>query len=222
MKRTLVLAATLVAAALVVASIVAYVVTGPPGRIPLQVTDGSTVGAISGNLTDIPSPYPLFLDFTAMTYANETKGVTSTLTLRLHTWTFYNGGCGCVEININATAVGVFASDLHPANLELSANQTGANGTLDTWPSEQSGTNVSFDPGQSFGFYNGSGVLSAAIRGGSGPAYRFSYSDRFEVWGRPQYNRFVGFRATVTGPFAVPVSVGILLKIINTNGGTWV
>ncbi len=176
------------------------------------MADGSTVGAISGNLTNLSSPYPLFLDFVAMTYANETNGAASTLILRLHTWTFYDGGCGCVEVDVIASAAGAFVSDLHPADLQLWANQTGANGSLQSWPDQQSGINVSFDPGQGFGSYNGSGVLSSTVSSG---AHRFSYSDRFEVNGRPWYNRFVGFRATVMGDFTPAVSVGILLSIIN-------
>lgn len=211
----------LVAVVLAVAGAVTYIVTRPPVLTPLAVKEGSTVDSIPWNETTGSNQTDLILDFAATTYANETNGAASTLTLRLHTETMFDSGCGCVQINIYAAAVGSLASALHPASLQLSANQTGPNGTLDSWPSEQLGANVSFDPGQYLGFYNGSGVLLAAITGGSGPAYRFSYSDRFEFNGRPEYNRFVGFRATVTGPFTPAVSVGILLKIVNTNGGTW-
>ncbi len=221
MKRVFVLTAFLIAIVLAVAGVVTYIVTRPPVLTPLAVKDGSTVGAILWNETTGSNQTDLILDFAAMTYGNETDGTASTLGLRLHTETIFDSGCACVQINIYATAVGSFASGLRPANVQLWANQTGPNGSLDSWPSEQYGTNVSFDPGQYLGFYNGSGVLLAAITSGSGPAYRFSYSDRFEFNGRPEYNRFVGIRATVTGPFAPIVNVGILLKVINTNGGTW-
>ncbi len=218
MKRVFVLAVLLVAVVLAVAGVVTYIVTRPPSLIDLNVVDGSTVGAIQGNLTSYGSLSPLVLNFASTTYANETNGATSTLTLRLDTWTSFNDVCGCVEVNVNATATGVFASDLHPAALQLEANQTGPNGSLQSWADRQFGTNVSFDPSYSFGFFNGTGVLAATVASG---AYRFTYSDWFEVDGRPWYNRFVGFRATVAGAFAPAVSVGILLKIINTNGGTW-
>lgn len=217
-RPRLVFAVLLVTVLLVAAGVVTYVVTRPPDLIDLKVVDGSTVGAIEGDLTTVGSNQtPLVLNFVATTYANETNGEASTLTLRLHTWTFFDSGGGDVEVDINATVAGTFAADLHPANLQLFANQTGPNGSLEAW-AEQFGTNVSFDPGQSFGVLNGSGVLSATIVGG---AYRFSYSDFFKVIGRPWYNRFAGFRVTVTGPFTPAVGVGILLKIINTNGGSW-
>ncbi len=208
----------LVAAILVVAGVVVYVVTRPPPLIDFKVVDGSKVGEIKGNLTSYGSLAPLALNFAATTYANETNGAASTLTLRLYTWTSFNDICGCVEVDVNATATGVFASDLHPAALQLEANQTGPNGSLQSWADQQYGVNVSFDSGQSFGFYNGTGVLAATVASG---AYRFSYSDFFNFRGRPWWNRFVGFRATVTGPFVPAVSVGILLEIINANGGTW-
>ncbi len=202
----------------VVAGVVVYVVTRPPTVINLKVADGSTVGTIQGNLTSYGSLSPLVLNFASTTYGNETNGVASTLTLRLYTVTDFSDLCGCVEVGINATATGVFASDLDPAALQLEANQTGPNGSLDSWADQQFGANVTFDPGQFFGFFNGTGVLYATVVGG---AHRFSYSDFFYFHGRPWYNRFVGFRATVTGPFAPAVSVGILLEIINTNGGKW-
>ena len=216
-----VLAVLLVAVLVVAAGVVTYVVTRPPDAVDLRVTDGSTVGAIEWNLTSMPG-FGFGLNFAATTYANETDGATSSLILSLHTWTLWDGGCGCIEVDVNATAVGAFASNLRPANVQLWANQTGPNATFDGQASWQYGTNVSFAPGQSFGFSNnGTGVLSATIAGGAGPVERFSYSDVFLVRGAPWYNRFVGLRATVAGPFVPAVSVGILLEVINTSGGTW-
>ena len=207
---------------LAAAGIVTYFVTRPPALVDLTVTGGSAVGAIEGNLMTVGSNQTeLVLDFAATTYANETDGAASTFTLQLHTWTLYDTTCGCVVVNVNATVVGAFASDLHPASLQLLANQTGPNGSLQSWADEQYGTNVSFDPGQSIGFYNGSGILSATIVGGAGTTHHFSYAGFFNARGRPWYNRFVGFRATVTGAFTPAVSVGILLKIVNTAGGVW-
>ncbi len=208
----------LVAVVLAVAGVITYIVTRPPSLIDLNVVDGSTVGTIQGNLTSYGSLSPLVLNFTATTYANETDGAASTLTLRLHTWTFFDSLCGCVQSFINVSAAAAFTTDLHPTYLQLEANQTGPNGSLDSWADRQFGTNVSFDPNFSFGFFNGTGVLAATVASG---AYRFSYSDFFNFHGRPWWNRFVGFRVTVTGPFSPAVGIGILLKIINTNGGTW-
>lgn len=219
-RPRIVLAVLLITVLLVIAGVVTYVVTRPPLLIDLKVTDGSTVGVIEGNLTSYGAPErpALVLDFAATTYANETDGEASTLTIRIHSWTLFDSTCGCVRVNINATVAGLFASDLRPGGLQLEANQTGPNGALQSWAEMQFGTNVSFDPDYSFGFYNGSGILSGTIVGGSS---RFSYSDFFDVWGRPWYNRFAGFRATVIGPFTPAVSVSILLKIVNTNGGMW-
>lgn len=218
-----VLATLVIAVVLAGAGVVAYVVTRPPALTSLKVTDGSAVGAIEGNLTTVGSNQTaLVLDFTATTYANETDGAVSILSLRLHTWTFFDSACGCVVANVNATVVGTFASDLHPANLQLAANQTGPNATLQSLGFAQFGTNVSFAPGQSFGVLNGSGTLTATVVGGGpGKGYRFSYADAFFMRAQARYNRFVGFRATVTGSFTPAVDVGILLKIINVPGGVW-
>ncbi len=222
MKRAFVLITFLLAIVLAVAGAITYIVTRPPALIDLKVTDGSTVGAIEGNLTAAGSNQTdLILDFAATTYANETPGAVSTLMLRLHTGTYYDSYGGDVVVEIYAVVVGAFASDLRPASLQLWANQTGGNGSLQSWADRQFGANVSFDPAQSFVVLNGTGTLSAIIGSASGNTFRFGYSDYFEVNGRPWFNRFVGFRVTVTGPFAPAVSVGILLKVINTNGGTW-
>jgi hypothetical protein len=220
-RPRLVLAVLLVAAVLAVAGVVTYAVTRPPALIDLKVTDGSMVGAIEGNLTSYGSLDALVLNFEATTYANETGGAASTLTLRLYTWTLFDSTCGCVVVNINATVVGTFASDLHPANLQLMANQTGPNGGLQSREVYQFGVNVSFAPGQYIAVFNGSGALSAAILGDAGKTYRFSYSDRFELDALPEYNRFVGFWVTVTGAFTPAADIGILLKIINVPGGIW-
>lgn len=218
MKRTLVLAVLAVAIVVVMAGVVTYLVTRPSAFVDLNVTDGFAVGAIRWNVTTGSNQTDLILDFAATTYANETNGAASILSLRLVTDTLYDSYGGDVVVNIYATVVGIFAPNLHPANLRLEANQSGPNGLLQSWAGQQNGTNVSFDPGQSIGFFNGTGSVSATV---VGEASRFSYSDRFELNGRPGWNRFVGFRATVTGPFTPAVNVGILLKIIDTAGGVW-
>ena len=206
-RKTWMLLALAVAVVVVAAVLSVYLLTPPP-PILLSVSDGSTTGVVAWNETTGSNQTDLVLNFAATSYANETDGAVSTLTLRLRTWTFYASAGATLSLNINATVSGAFAPNLHPADLELEANLTGANSSLQSWGSSQFGTNVSF-PTQSFGFASGSGVLSATISSG-----HFGYSDYFEVNGRPGHDRFVGFRATVEGPFTPPVSVMILLSVI--------
>ncbi len=221
-RRSLrVLAVLLLAVVLAVAGVVAYVVTRPPDLVSLKVTDGSRVGVISGNLTSILSNNSRVLDFAVTTYANETNGLTSKLILRLHTWTLYDGTCGCVDFNVIATIVGDFAADLRPSALRLAVNQTGPNASLQSWEADQVGTNVSFNPMQSFSLSSGTEALNATIIGEAGKPYSFQYSDYFNMRASPRYNRFLGFQAVVTGSFTPAVDVGILLKIINVPGGIW-
>ncbi len=114
-----------VAAVVVVAGVSVYVLTLPP-PIPLTVKDGSATGTIEGNLTTIGSNQTdLVLDFLATTYANQTNGLGSTLTLRLHTYSLYDGGCGCLETNVIASVAGSFAANLRPSTLQFVVNQSG-------------------------------------------------------------------------------------------------
>ena len=217
----LVLAVTLVAAVLVVAGLVAYVVTRPPPPINLRVTDGSIVGVIEGNLTSSGSLNALVLDFATTTFANESGNVSSTLKLHLWTETYYDAASGDLQIEGRLNASGRFAPSLRPNGLLVTLNQTGPLGIVESW-APQSGVNVSFDPNQYITFAdNGSGSESATLINRTGATYyQFWYSDGFWVTARPWFNRFLGFRATATGLFAVAIQVSVLLEVVNVNGGT--
>ncbi len=205
-RRTLVL--VLAVAAIVVVAVVSLYVLTPPPPTPLTVADGSMSGAVPWNMTTGSNQTALILNFTATTYANQTEGASSTLTLRLYTHTYYDTTGATLSLNVNATVTGNFASNLRPGALRLTANLTGANSSIQSWGGLQFGTNVSF-PMQAFGFYSGTGTLSASVSGN-----HFWYSDYVEINGRPGHNRWVGFRATIEGPFTPSVTVGILLSVI--------
>ncbi len=208
-RRTLVLV-LVVAAVVVVAGVAVYVLTRPL-PIPLTISDGSTTGAIEGNLSTSNSIQPLGFEYTATTYANQTSGTASWLTLRLFAYTYSTrAGGGPVVVNINATVDGRFASNLHPTGLQVTTNQSGPNAVV-YYGAFLWGRNVSFSSTQySYFVNNGSGAATAAISAAS-----FRFSDPVEADVSPQPSRFLGFKATVTGPFTPAVSVGIVLAVID-------
>ncbi len=206
----------------------AYVLTGSPAPIHLAVSENPILGVISGNLTGIFSNASLVREFEAITYANQSGGPASTLTLQVRTETYDDPGNGVVRTLVGLTLAGHFASALGPRNLLLTVNDTGPAISLQV-DSVLVATNFTFDSDPYISLLQAStGSLSASLTnaGSAIPFYQFGIQstisgDTFEVSFSPQYNHFVGFRATVTGPFTPAVSVSVLLEIINTNGGTW-
>ncbi len=215
-------------AAIIIVAIAALTISSLPGPppIPLTVSDGSTTGTIEGNLTTVGSNQTdLVLDFAASTYASQTDGLGSTLTLRLHTYSLYDSACGCLETDVIASVVGSFAANLRPSALQFVVNQSGPRTETQGWGAGQ-GTNVSIDPAQILAFANnGTGALTATIVSQPGVRYSFTYSEKTDVRANEtpsvRYNHFLGFRVIVTGAFTPSVSVGILLKIVDASGGIW-
>ncbi len=225
MKRILALGlAGLIVVALAASGVVIYVVTRPPALpINLAVSDGSTLGAIEGNFTNITDTRDaLVLQFGATVYANQSGVASSKLSIHVWTETYYDAVAGAMYQFDNVTIMGRFASNLRPSGLQLTLNETGPAIGLHTDILPQ-GANVSFNSEVVTLYQDGTTNLSATlINGGAAAPFDFGYYTEFNVVWRPWYNHFVGFRATVTGPFTPAVGVGILLKIINTSGGTWV
>jgi hypothetical protein len=202
----------------VVAILSVYVLTRPP-PIPLRVSDGSTTGVIEGNFAYIGSATPLVRYFDATTYANQSGGPTSALTLHLFTGTYISGGMVTTDVFI--TVRGEFASNLHAAGLTLTGNQTG-NFSAGQWVdgrTEQNPVNISY-AWQSMEWAAGPATFTPTLvnQTGPGPLYEFVYPVSGSIWTPLGDSAFVGFRATVTGQFTPAVSVGILLQIIDVPG----
>lgn len=224
-QRTLFLAAV-ASVILVTSTFGVYVATWSPG--PLVVTDGFTTGVIAGNFTNMTSTTNALIQyFNATTYANQTGQVSSTITLDVYTFTYcvycgvVNSDGGYLLIDTTVTAIGHFASDLHPTNVTLAENETAATSSggdifVQSWV--QNGTNVSYSPEQGFGFWGtGSGTVTATLTNqtGKGSTYTFRYQDEFVVKERYWYRHFVGFEATVGG-LGTPVGVKVVLEIVET------
>lgn len=223
MNRMLVVALVAVIVAAVAGSAALAYVWTRPQSVPLTVASGFMLGVIEGNLTTLSSVPGLILAFDASSYANQSTAPSSRLTMHVWTDTFYVAGTQDVEILINMTLSGDFTGNLRPSSLDFTANQTGPDSALNSWPQSQGGANVSFDPSQKVVVVdNGSGTLRATLVGqtGGNARYSFSYQETFKIDARPAYNRFVGLRATVGG-LSVPVAVTVLLKVINDAGGIW-
>lgn len=220
MKRTLLLGLVgLVALVVVLAAIFAYALIPPPVR--LTVVEGSAVGVIEGNLTSISSIPGLVLVFEATTYANQSGSASSIVNLRVWTDTYYVAGSGDVEIEVLMNISGRLAANLHPTTVVAAVNQSGPFAVVRSL-GPQAGLNVSFDAAQYITLVdNASGSLSATLVNQGGTYNFFGYSLILLVDARPWYNRFLGFRAGVSGQ-ALSVGVTVLLKIINDAGGIWV
>lgn len=229
-RRTLFLAVALVVVAVVAATVaVVYVFTRPP-PIPLTVSDGSTTGVLEANFMDYTwTNTSLLWYFNATTYANQSGGAASTLTLRLFAGAFYDPSPGIVVVDIEAAVYGEFASNLHLSGLTLTGNQTGrlawGVGHPEASPYSYAGytqpgpVNVTYQPQAFLGQISGPGSASLTPplvnETGKGPYYEFVYPIQFMEQDPLGDNTFFGFRATVTGDFAPDVSVGILLHIVN-------
>ncbi len=205
----------------------AFVMDSPqPTR--LTVADGSAVGVIEGDFFNYQNTStPLIRYFNATTYANQSSGPASVLTLRLHTSTYYAAAEYLVLIDIFATVQGDFASDLQLSGLTLACNQTGQGGAAGFAEPVQlpSPINISYDPAnrQTFNLAAGTDAFTPTLANqtGKGPFYEFFFPAYIEGLGFLGHNEFLGFRATVTGSFTPAVSIGILLKIIDMPGGVW-
>ncbi len=223
-RMFLLVLAGLVALAVAGAVTFAYLTTQPQ-PIRLTVVDGSAVGLVEGHFTNLTSTNPLLVNVTAVTFANRTAGNGSVLRMDLVTSTFYYPLAGAVYLFADLTVAGRFASSLNPRALEFSANETGQAIGLSTHYIPPT-TNLTFDSQPVFDLaQNATGSVSATLTNQSrtAPVYNFGFhtvlggGGMFSVVWRPWYSpHFVGFRATVTGPFTPSVSVGILLEIIGT------
>ncbi len=205
------------AGVLVIASVSLYVLTQPP-PVPLAVSDGSISGAIVGDFANYTDVTSLLLSFRATTYANQSGGRPSALTLQLSTSTFSIGEW--VYIFVDSTVVGEFASNLHVSQITLAYNETGSciKGYGDASPNGYSPVNVSFSRGNVPGV-NASGPAMGNLSAtpvnqtGNGPFFQFVYPASFEVESCLGTEHVIGFRAVVTGSFTPSVSVGILLRV---------
>lgn len=208
----------------------------------LSVSEGSVTGTVEGNFTSITdNRYAIIRYFNATTYANQSGGPTSTLTLQLYTATVYapalsdpvTGQPGVVMVDIEAAIRGAFASNLHLSGLTFTFNETGrlagAMGHLDSlgppYPINVSHPDTeSAASGLVAGFVGpDSGSITPTLlnQTGRGMFYEFLCPVAIQFVNAPGYNEFVGFRATVTGPFTPNVSVAILLQVIDLPGGVW-
>jgi len=163
-------------AALVVGATL-FVFSLPPS---LSITEGSTFGVVRANFPTIHSTtYPAVGNFTATTYANQSSGLSSSLTIRVNSHGYavgYNYAISYVEFSYDIAVIGKFASNIHPGNLQFIANVTGSRITLDFYNNWDQGPNVSSSRQQTFGFWNnGTGILTASLTnaGGPGPYYEF-------------------------------------------------
>lgn len=213
----------LAVAVIVVAAVVSVYVLTPhvPPPIPLTIRYGSTTGTVPWNMTTGSNQKDLVLDFKATTYANESDGEASVLAMRVYLYALFDSACGCIAIRFNVTATGAFASDLRPTGLELRADLAGPNATRDVTlygAAGLTGTNISFASNQYTYTVNGSITATATILPQTGLVYNFSLSDPFQFNAPPAYNRTLGFRATVDGPFVPSVSVGVVLAVIYAPG----
>ncbi len=203
----------------------AYVVTRPSQSfLKLAVVDGASTGLIEGNFTNITDTQNALVRYSnATTYANQTGGSASTFSMHLWTETYYDSIAGAVYLYANVTVVGQGASNLKPGSFQLAVNETGPLIGLNS-ESVPTGLNLSLNPEQSIALYqDGVGSLSGVFTntGGSESTFNFGFQEWFHIVWRPWYNHFVGFRGSMTGGFTPDIEVGILLELVNTDGGTW-
>ncbi len=207
----------------VAGSIVVAYVWSQPRPVELTVADGSTVGSIEGDFVRHGSNDSIIRFFNATTYANESDGRASVLTLRLRTWTFFEAATGMVITDIEVKVEGEFRSNLHVGGLSLSYNQTGCPSAFAWGYAEPNPVNISYDPASHQMIYvcNGTAAFTPTLENqtGQGAVYMFVFPALVEDKNPLGYNQSVAFRATVSGDFRPDVSVGILLRIIDVPGG---
>ena len=215
------LLALAVSALVVAAGVSIYLLARPP-PVPLAISDGSTAALSRATFSDYSdTAYGVAREYTATTTANQSGGPTSILTLDLQTnsaWVPISAVLAEVDTAVFVTVRGAFASNLRPTGLTLACNSTGG-GTPGGW-AEPGGTNVSYDPThpQTVPDCNGAVGFTPTLENVSdeGPVYAFVFvASVGSLWGLDGGDQFLGFRATVTGPFAPAVSVGILLHLVD-------
>ncbi len=206
----------IVVAAIVVIGTSVFVLTLPPS---LTISDGSVVGVLRTNLTAWPSATEPMLYLNATTYANQTDGRTSTLTLRIRAFAYFSGGDAPEESQFWAglTVEGTFARNVHPGTLTLAANDTGPY-LMGQALAAAEAVNISTGGYSGFSFSDnamGSVAMPLVDQSGTGPTHDFRYVDEVVALISPAYDRFVGFRVTVTGWYLPAIGVGVLVHLVN-------
>ncbi len=214
----------LAAAALIVAAVFAVVVLMAPPPISLTMRDGSTTDLLAGDFVNATPAGPITDTFLATTYAVESGGANSSLSLELMT-AAYADSTGVILVQVAVGVAGRFVPELRPARVTLAYNQTGPlltatgedfnigpyaplNVTICTTSCPSEHVNV---PG------NGSAVLTSNLVNETGalPYFWFRYPAHFVLEEPPGQSVFAKFQANVTGPFTPSVGVGILLHIVD-------
>lgn len=231
MKRRTLALVLAVAAVVVVAGVSAYVLTRPP-PIPLTISEGSTSQVVQATFANFGSNCPVYRSYVATTWANESDGATSALTLHLYLGAFIDGDL--VRLDLFPVVSGSFAPDLHPARLTLTFNETGARYTgAYGWPyttafnnsfpaapvAFPAPTNVTIHSQDSLPEVAGNGSTSLDTSlvntSTSGARYEFLYAMLIIMQDPLGDNAFFAVRATVTGPFAPAVNVDILVHLVD-------
>lgn len=224
MKRIRIIA-ILVAVVVVAAASLAllYLSSRPPD---LSIKEGSVLGMIEGNLTAIASDHPLVQNFSAITFANQSGGPSSTVALYVQTLAYYvvpPNSQGYLDVEIEVRVTGHVASNLHLTSVRLTVNETATPGsTINSKPANQTGTNVTFDTNQDFGIIGtGSGEATATPTcAGTGDSCDVAYGAA--MWADEYLGPtgpHIGLQGTITVS-GIPISVGILLAIVNIGGGS--
>ncbi len=225
--RRIVLA--LVVAVVVVAATL-FVLSLPP---QLTIHEGMTYRALLANFPTTNSGTNMASGkYMATTYANQTAGPSSNLTVFVG---MYGAAVGMnyviqgVEMNYAVEVVGRFAPNLRLGSLQFSFNQTAPGAPANFWdgpgmPASYlynvtgAGANVSASNEQAFAVTaNGSGGLTVNLlnAGGPGPFYEFAYWAHGESYMGYQGPKFLEFRATVTGWILPPISAAVGVGIRN-------
>jgi hypothetical protein len=230
-RRWRLFTALVAAGVIVIATLSVYVLTRPP-PIPLTVSDGSLSKIIEATFADYQDTgHPIFRVYTATTYANQSDGASSRLTLRLFVVAFDAPPRGAT-LGMFAIVSGRFAPNLSPTRLTFTFNQTGRyasaygyayptafNNSLPNAPIAFPGpTNVTYEGAflpQVVGTGSSSIGSSFLNESKAGPSYDFLYPAYIEEVDPLGDDAFLAIRATVMGPFTPAVSVGILVHLVN-------
>ncbi len=217
--------------AAVVAAVTAtvFLLSLPP---PLTVREGATVGALLANFPTTNSATNLAQgNFTATTYANETNGPNSRVTLLVHVYGAAVGNNWVmqgVQMFYDVQVVGRFAPNLRIGALQLSFNETASGNTIELYNGPDTASsfygeqgleaNVSADNQQEvYVSGNGSGGLAATLQnvGGPGPFYAFHYWANGQGYMGSLTPKFLEFRATVAGWMMPSISAEVGVEIKN-------